>query len=44
MPYTIDPLISKKQKIPSFHELLVPIDTLLTMYLFSNQKETDLYK
>lgn len=28
MPYTIEPL-SKKQKIPSFHELLVPIDNII---------------
>lgn len=28
MPYTIEPL-SKKQKIPSFHKLLVPIDNII---------------
>jgi len=28
MPYTLNPL-SKKQKIPSFHELLVPIDNII---------------
>jgi len=28
MPYTIEPL-SKKQKTPSFHELLVPIDNII---------------
>src|SRR3990170_5211644 len=28
MPYTIEPL-SKKQKIPSFHKLFVPIDNII---------------
>ncbi|MCF6158581.1 MAG: IS4 family transposase, partial [wastewater metagenome] len=28
MPYTIEPL-NKKQKAPSFHELLVPIDNII---------------
>ncbi|MEZ6232245.1 MAG: hypothetical protein R3B44_16405 [Candidatus Brocadiaceae bacterium] len=28
MPHTIEPL-SKKQKTPSFHELLVPIENII---------------
>ncbi len=30
MPYTIEPLISKNQAIPSFHELLVPVYKILS--------------